>query len=103
MFQVLVSGSLCLQLIAEGEDGVVFVLIIGALGSTTIVSTMCVRVAVCVWPLYTVRMWANGPAMSSLVNGRSRTDTVNVLLEASSYALLGDVAFDELTSFLMTN
>jgi len=27
-------------------------------------------------------------------------DTVNVLLEVSSYALLGDVAFDELTLFL---
>lgn len=104
VFEVLVPvpGSPCLRIIAEGEDGAVFVLIIGVLGSTstTIVSTVCVRAAACVWPLYTAKMWANGPASCSLAHSRSRADTVNVSLEASSCALPGDVAFDELTSFL---
>nr|XP_051208673.1 uncharacterized protein LOC127325881 [Lolium perenne] len=94
VFQVLVLvpvlGSPCMRIIAEGEDGAVFILIIGVLSSTstTIVSTVCVRAASCVWPLYTAKMWENGPASCSLVHARSRADIVNVSLEASSCALL---------------
>ena len=90
------EGSPCRRLIAQGEDGAVFVLIICAKGQTPIVSIVCVRAKACVWPLYMVSMWADGQSKSSA----RRTESVTVLLEASSSTAPGKVALEGLSSYL---
>ena len=76
-----------------------FVLTICAQGRTAIVSIVCVRAEACVWPLYMVSMWADRPSTSS-EDRTSRTESVTVLLEASSSTVLGKVALEDLSSYL---
>ena len=94
------EGSPCRRLIAQGEDGAVFVLIICAKGQTPIVSIVCVRAKACVWPLYMVSMWADRQSTSS-ADRPSRTESVTVLLEASSSTVPGKVALEDLSSYLL--
>ena len=91
--------SPCRRLIAQGEDGALFVRTICAQGRTAIVSIVCVRAKACVWPLYMVSMWAERQSPSS-ADRPSRTESVTVFLEASSSTVPGKVALEDLSSYL---
>jgi hypothetical protein len=89
--------SPCERLLVEGKDNAVFILTIGLLGPVPIVSLVCVRSSIAyVWPLYTVEMWARGPA----TRHRERNN-MEVQAEASSNASPGSVAYEVLTLFLV--
>lgn len=96
---MVVQGRPCRRLIAQGEDGTIFVLTICAQVPTTIVSIVCVRANAIVWPEYMVSMWAERPSTPS-ADRMSRTDTVTVLLEASRSVVSGDVVLDNISSYL---
>ena len=85
-------GSPCRRVAGVGQDGGVFVLTIGQVGPASIVSSVCVRSASCVWLPYEMRMWAHGPPTESVV--------MNVKAEASSCASPGAVEVEDLTWFL---
>uniref|UniRef100_A0ACD5VIL9 Uncharacterized protein n=1 Tax=Avena sativa TaxID=4498 RepID=A0ACD5VIL9_AVESA len=82
-----------------GDDGGVFLLTVGALGATTVVSVVCVRAEACALPRYTVKMWANGPPSGSAAN--RKTDTVLADVEAMGSSTPGAVALEDLTSYLV--
>ena len=87
------SGSPCRRLIGLGEDGTVFVLIIGTAAVATSVSLFWVRSVSCVWPVYMVRMWAQGQTTSSVI--------MDVEAEACSSPSPGTVELDDVRSFLV--
>jgi E3 ubiquitin-protein ligase SIAH1 len=86
-------------LVGAGDEGGAFLLTLAPLGSATVVSAVCVRAEACLWPRYTVKMWANGPPLATPAANR-KTDIVLADFEAKSSTTPGAVEFEELTSYL---
>ena len=89
-------------LVAAGDDGGgdAFLLRLGTLGIATVVTAVCIRAEACTSPSYSVKMWVNGPRLAAPAPSH-KTDMMLADFEATSSTAPGDVAFEDLTSYLM--
>ncbi|KAI5004532.1 hypothetical protein ZWY2020_031775 [Hordeum vulgare] len=81
-------------LLLGDEDGRAFLIVGGALGPGAAVSAVCVRAEAMVWPRYTLKVWASGPAPAP--NRKGKADTVMAEIEVTSSTAPGAVAVEEL-------
>ncbi|KAF7034698.1 hypothetical protein CFC21_045679 [Triticum aestivum] len=79
-------------LLVGDEDGRAFLMVGGALGSGAAVSAVCVRAEAMLWPRYTLKVWASGPAPAP----NRKADTVMAEIEVTSSRVPGAVAVEEL-------
>ncbi|KAE8804390.1 E3 ubiquitin-protein ligase [Hordeum vulgare] len=81
-------------LLLGDEDGRAFLIVGGALGPGAAVSAVCVRAEAMLWPRYTLKVWASGPAPAP--NRKGKADTVMAEIEVTSSTAPGAVAVEEL-------
>ncbi|KAI4989834.1 hypothetical protein ZWY2020_038197 [Hordeum vulgare] len=81
-------------LLLGDEDGRTFPIVGGALGAGAAVSAVCIRAEAVVWPRYTLKVWASGPAPAP--NRKGKADAVMAEIEVTSSTARGAVAVEEL-------
>jgi hypothetical protein len=68
--------------IGYGDDGTVFGMAIGVLGTATPVSLLCIRLAACLWLRYRVNLLAIGPPSAvGTTTAAISTDMVLAIIE----------------------
>ncbi|KAE8805724.1 E3 ubiquitin-protein ligase SINA-like protein 4 [Hordeum vulgare] len=76
-------------LLLGDEDGRTFLIVGDALGAGAAVSAVCIRAEAVVWPRYTLKVWASGPAPAP--NRKGKADTVMAEIEVTSSTARGAV------------